>query len=367
MRISLEMQDQATREQKAKQRLANRAKRSQNKHDKTEKINKNHKTIVSNKTNIHQKPTTAEKQKTTDKKPINTNTSKKVTRDKQNASLPEITTKISGMDNVPRVTHENISIERQSIESQSTERKSTERKSTEHKSNKNKHICARYIGRHASAGASSITSHRSSNRMKNGAQHLTSSSDSVLSSSSIELISSNESLNHAKSKEETSSNQKHNNIIFNENKAMRNSADHFYNVKQAAAEKHQKYKVVRTNSTHTNNTLRNTSDNGFSSSSSGSSDYSYGVSAAVVMPREIRSNQKSKNYFVKINGQSLNSFHSSSSYTSNTSLTSSANNRPMPESLSDRKKTTIIVHKIPEGVQASSEYNYGICVLKVCR
>ena len=69
----------------------------------------------------------------------------------------------------------------------------------------------------------------------------------------------------------------------------------FYNVKQAA-EKHQKYKVVRTNSTHTNNnnTLRNTSDNGFSSSSS--SDYSYGVSAAVVMPREIRSNQKSKNY-----------------------------------------------------------------------
>jgi len=66
----------------------------------------------------------------------------------------------------------------------------------------------------------------------------------------------------------------------------------FYNVKQAA-EEHQEYKVLRTNSTHTN-TLRNTSDNGFSSSSG--SDYSYGVSAAVVMPREIRSNQKSKNY-----------------------------------------------------------------------
>jgi len=51
----------------------------------------------------------------------------------------------------------------------------------------------------------------------------------VLSSSSIELISSNESLNHAKKEEkEEETNQKHNNIFFHKNKAMRNSADHFY-------------------------------------------------------------------------------------------------------------------------------------------
>lgn len=336
---SLEMQDQATREQKAKQRLANRAKRNQSKPD---KINKNHKTNKINQTNkpsIHKKP--AENPKKINK---NTKVSNKVTNDKQKVSLPEITTKISGIDNVARVTHENIS--------------------TERKSNTNKNICARHSGRHTSPRASSITSHRSANMLNNGSRNLTSSSDSVLSSSSIELISSNESLNHAKKEEkEEETNQKHNNIFFHKNKARRNSADHFYNVKQAA-EEHQEYKVLRTNSTHTN-TLRNTSDNGFSSSSG--SDYSYGVSAAVVMPREIRSNQKSKNYFVKINGQSLNSFHSSSNYTSNTSLTSSANIRHMPETLSDRKKTTIIVHKIPEGVQASSEYNYGICILKVCR
>ena len=170
----------------------------------------------------------------------------------------------------------------------------------------------------------------------------------------------------------------------------------FYNVKQAAREHHQKYKVIKNKNTYSSNSINNltgTSDNGFSSSSG--SDYSYGVSAAVVMPQITRTQSNNnihpKNYgfnltarsskkcssldfiilnssifflyFVKLNGQSLNSLQkrkNSSSSSSYSSSSGSINSKTVhqPETLSDRKKTTIIVHKIPEGVQTSREYNY---------
>ena len=92
-------------------------------------------------------------------------------------------------------------------------------------------------------------------------------------------------------------------LIFHE---KRRSRMVFYNVKQAAREHHQKYKVIKNKNTYRNsssiNNLTGTSDNGFSSSSG--SDYSYGVSAAVVMPTQIKNNIHPKNYGFNLTARS---------------------------------------------------------------
>ena len=92
-------------------------------------------------------------------------------------------------------------------------------------------------------------------------------------------------------------------LIFHE---KRRSQMVFYNVKQAAREHHQKYKVIKNKNTYSSNSINNltgTSDNGFSSSSG--SDYSYGVSAAVVMPQITRAAQSNNNIHPKNYGFNL--------------------------------------------------------------
>merc|ERR1712048_449316 len=123
----------ATREQKAKQRLANRAKRKNLK--------------------------------------VKQNISTSSTKDEQNVSLPEITTKITAFKS-----------------DQSDKRK----KSKNSKSHNSRISPDRYSNRHASP--SSSTSSR--NNMQTFRKSTSRSSDSVFSSSSIDLISSNETLNH---------------------------------------------------------------------------------------------------------------------------------------------------------------------------
>ena len=147
----------------------------------------------------------------------------------------------------------------------------------------------------------------------------------MFSSSSIDLISSNETLNHenevfksnldpiVENSQNSTKNRKTSvitskietfeNIMRNSSSSVdkletgqnvnleRNMNNRVYNIKKAT----QKHYAEKSKHTLQN---RNTSDNGFSSSS-GCSDYSYGVSAAVVMPRDVistKSQKKPRNY-----------------------------------------------------------------------